>query len=282
MYTSSVIDQLSDGRLSLMETAHGAFIPMLRIPKILQSDINITLSSDPHPAFIANNTPVDEIFIAQFPAPSIARMSPTLNLTLDEARAQAIALGSGFHLMTAWEWSAYLWYMKEHWDQDAGPSEAEGPINNGAGTFFYRTPSEWWGAWGLSGNLYEFCDGLQLRAGKLFGTETNNFQHHNKSDSMDPLLWTELGTLDPFANLTLDQVPSTGSTAQLLLLNNALATNSPKGQGFALDTPNSLVMERGGAYHSGNEAGLGAFRFTQMPNQRQLDSGFRVAYIPGV
>ena len=44
MYTSSVIDQLSEGRLSLMETGHGSFIPMLKIPKFKQTAIDITFT----------------------------------------------------------------------------------------------------------------------------------------------------------------------------------------------------------------------------------------------
>ena len=112
MHAGSVIDQLSEGKLALVESQHGNYLPMVRIEKFLQSDVNVTLPADPHPAFVVNGVEIDAIYISQFPYPGIARMTPQSNVTLQEARVSASALGSGFHVLTAWEWSAFVWYQK--------------------------------------------------------------------------------------------------------------------------------------------------------------------------
>ena len=280
MQATSVINQLSEDRLVMMESQHGFYLPMLKIAKFVQSDIHISLPSDPFPAFVVDGIEKDHIYISQFTYPSTARSTPVNNIHLEDARAQALALGTGFHLLTGWEWAAFAWSMKDLWGTERGPTEEEGFVSSGAGSFFWRTPSEWWGMWGMCGNLYEYCDGVQLRADKVFGTPQNNLSHLNNTDSIDPTYWPELGTIQPHANSTLDLSPVNGQLLQLLLLSNgALTTNPPQGQSFAANSSSSLVLERGGAYHSGLEAGLGCYRFQNTSLSSQIDSGFRIAYI---
>jgi hypothetical protein len=279
MYTSSVIDQLSEGRLSLMETGHGSFIPMLKIPKFKQTAIDITFPDDPFPAFMVDGVEVDEIYISQFSYPCVARSAPTTSVNLADARTHATALGSGFHLMSAWEWAALVWHFKEYWGKEKGPVMEDSFRSLGSGTFFWRMPAEWWGAWGLTGNLYEYCDGVELRSGKVYGPLENNISNYNTTDALDATLWPELGEVTSHANKPLNESPVIGSPLQMMLLNAALAVNPPLGQTFALDSAGSLILERGGAYHSGEEAGLGNYRFTNPATSTQSDSGFRVAYI---
>jgi len=280
MSASPTIERLSDGNLVLIEAENGKFLPMLRIEKFKQKAINPTLPDLWFPAFNVDNNIVDEIYISQFPYPGLARETPKNEITLEQARTYSSALGSGFHLMTAWEWAAFAWTFKAQWQTDRGWSDEEQFQNNGAGTFFFRMPAQWWGAWGMTGNLYEILDGAYLRDNKLYAMVTNSYQYNNAVDSQNIAYYPEVGSMTAFANEKLENIPVTGGIARLLLLHGEYAVNCPKGDGFALESTESLMLERGGAFHSGVEAGLGAFRFTASSANAQSDSGFRVAYIP--
>ena len=279
MSDSKIIEELSEGNLVLIHAENGNFIPMLRIKKFLLSEIDITLSATPYPAFVVDGQVVDEIYISQYMYPCTSRSQAHSEISLDDARIRANGFGSKFHLLTAWEWGAYMWSVKKYWGKERGPISEENPVVNGSGSFFWRMPNLWWGAWGTTGNLYEFCDGLQLRDGDLYGPLQNNISRMNTSDSLNTTHWPQIGSVQPHANEEFETSPVFGNAPQQMLLNGALLQDYPLGQTFANEDTDALVLERGGAYHSGNEAGLGAFRFTASATAVRNDAGFRVAYV---
>jgi hypothetical protein len=278
----SLITDISDDNLALLETGHGNYLTFLKIPRFGLDMINLSWGTQPFPAFVVNGTVVDHIYISQFLSPHHGRVDPEQNMSFLEARARCRSLGSGFHLMTAWEYAALIWFYREEWEKTRGVFSDQ-PAKNGEGPISYRFPAKWWGAYGLWGNLYEFVDGIQVRDKNVYGTLQNNHSLHNTADSADISKWPLITTLpEGYSNTELQDVPSTNVILKQLLLAGTNDELTPKGQAFYIPFADGdtrpIVLERGGAFHSGLEAGFAAYRFRVTENQNQYDSGFRVAY----
>jgi YD repeat-containing protein len=93
---------------------------MTRIPKFNVEDIDPSLGSGLHPAFIMNGVVKNELYIGTYPAIvdnglalSIPGQVPAVNINFDNAKKACKNKGAGWHLMTAWEWAAVsLWCAK--------------------------------------------------------------------------------------------------------------------------------------------------------------------------
>ncbi len=100
--------------------AHGTTSKMVKIPRFNWEDVSPALGKGVHDAFIVRSGAIlDEICIGAHQAVVekgaacvIAKDKNTTNITFDEARAACAAMGSGWHLLTAWEYSAMvLWCL---------------------------------------------------------------------------------------------------------------------------------------------------------------------------
>jgi len=133
-----------------MVDAQGSKSKMVRIPRFNLEDVDPTLGKGPHPAFIGKHGVREAIFLGAHQAAivdgkacSISALKMTKGVTFDGARALCAAMGAGWHLTTAWEWSAMaMWVIM----QDKNP-------------FSYA----WW----------EWTDGLKLVDGRFFFPESN-------------------------------------------------------------------------------------------------------------
>jgi|GEM_PF-4454192 len=254
---------------------------MLRIPKFYLSDCYPLWPNEVFPAFKQNGVEVDCFYASQFHYPCLAGTLPKYGISLNEARQYAQGFGGGFHVMTAWEWAAILWTYRKWWKTERGHTNGDNPLANGSGPFSHRFPTFWYGAHGMVGNLYEFVDGIRVEENKIYGTPANNWLNNNSADSADISIWSELATVNSqgFSNVPLNQTMIQGDLAKYLLL-TASDENIPNGECFYQPRENeTLVMERGGAFHSGREAGLACFRFVGNAMQARQDTGFRVACV---
>jgi len=281
----NILDNLTDGKVRLMDAAHNKSVLMAKIPFFTCRQLNSIWENQPFPAFVGPNEEIyDSIYISIYQFPLQTRTEVDRNVSLEEARAKARALGGSYHLLTAWEWSAMAWYFRTDlfWRNPRGYTEVSAPKMNGHGSFMYRVPQAWYGVWGIAGNLYEYCDGIEFRGDRLWGTPTNDWSKNNKSMSKNHDHWVELGraeNADGYANKKLDEVNLSGRPLEQLLLVSK-SGDPPAGDTFYIPQGNNdLVLERGGAYHSGSDAGLGCYRFRATSEQRQLDAGFRVACV---
>jgi len=133
-----------------MVDGSGAKQKMIRIPKFNLEDVDPALGSGPHPAFITKNGVRDAIYLGAHQAAVvngkvrvISQVKNTQNVTFDEARALCSAMGPGWHLTNAWEWSAMVMWI----------------LMQGKNPFSIA----WW----------EWTDGLKIVDGKLFFPESN-------------------------------------------------------------------------------------------------------------
>ncbi len=100
--------------------ARGVKSKMVRIPRFNWEDIDPALGTGVHNAFITGSgVMLDEIYVGAHQAlveEGTARVAlkgeNTTSITFDEARAACAAMGPGWHLTTAWEYSAaVLWCL---------------------------------------------------------------------------------------------------------------------------------------------------------------------------
>ncbi|MDR1127703.1 MAG: formylglycine-generating enzyme family protein [Treponema sp.] len=202
----------SGGRLVVKYNAAGDPSVMVRIPKFNLEDIDASLGTGPHPAFIVNGVVKNEIFIGAFPAilengcaVSIPGQTPRVNINFDNAKAACVANGPGWHLMTAWEWAAIaLWCMKNDfqprgntqwgrayeaaWETgvrpdggNPGAASGDGKTLTGSGPVSWRHDNTLAGIADLVGNVFEWNDGLKLVDGRLY-FPTDNYYSQPESE----------------------------------------------------------------------------------------------------
>jgi len=133
-----------------MVDGSGAKQKMIRIPRFNLENVDPVLGSGPHPAFIAKNGVRDAIYLGERHAVVIGGRVRVAsgkrgkgNITLDEARRLCVAMGPGWHLANAWEWSAIVMSILL------------------------------WGENPFTFERLEWIDGLKIVDGKLFFPESN-------------------------------------------------------------------------------------------------------------
>ena len=189
----------SGSKLVVKYNANGDPSVMVRIPKFNLEDIDPSLGSGPHPAFIVNGVVKNEIYIGAFQAilekncaVSIPGQSPKVNINFDAAKTACEANGPGFHLMTAWEWAAVaLWCMKNGSQPRGNTSNGKSheaawetgtpaPDNalktlGGSGPASWRHDNTYQGIADMVGNVCEWNDGLKMVDGRLYFPVDNYF-----------------------------------------------------------------------------------------------------------
>jgi hypothetical protein len=173
---------------------------MVRVPRFNLEDIHSDLGAGPHPAFIVNGQVKDEIFIGAYQAVvdegracSLPGVSPTTNISFDDAKAACENKGPGWHLMTAWEWAAVaLWCMKNGYQPrgnfgslksseaawETGTPAPDNPavkILTGTGPVSWRHDNTSFGIADLVGNIWEWNDGLKITDGQIYAPDDNSY-----------------------------------------------------------------------------------------------------------
>jgi hypothetical protein len=197
----------SGGKQVIKYNVNGDPSVMVRIPKFNLEDIDASLGSGPHPAFVVNGVVKPEIYIGAYQAIlekncaiSVPGQSPKVNINFDNAKAACVANGPGWHLMTAWEWAAVaLWCMKNGyqprgntqwgrayeatWEtgvrQDGGnpgTASGDGKTLAGSGSVSWRHDNTLAGIADLVGNVWEWNDGLKIIDGQIYVPDDNNYE----------------------------------------------------------------------------------------------------------
>jgi hypothetical protein len=190
----------SGGKLVVKYNANGDPSIMVRFPRFNLEDIDPSLGSGPHPAFVVNGVVKAEIYIGvcqaileKSCALSVPGQSPKVNINYDNAKAACVANGPGWHLMTAWEWAAVaLWCMKNGtqprgntnylkayeapWETGTpAPDNPTAKTLAGSGPASWRHDGTMSGIADLVGNVWEWNDGLKMVDGRLYFPTDNYF-----------------------------------------------------------------------------------------------------------
>lgn len=211
------VEAASGGKVTVLYDDKGYPSYMNVIPKFKVEDIDASLGTGVHPAFIVGGVEKSEIFIGQYSAHvrdnravSLPGLDPTASLTFDQAKTYCKNKGQGWHLMTNWEWAAIaLWSLKNGFQprgntaygksheagyetavrQDRGvPGDTTGTARNltGSGPASWRHDNTYAGIADLVGNVWEWNDGLKIVDGKIYMPADNNY-------ALDEAQWNNTG-----------------------------------------------------------------------------------------
>lgn len=195
------VEAASGGLCTVVYTKKGQPVFLRRIPRFNLEDIDPSLGSGPHPAFVVGGEVKSEIWIGMYMGYvsngeliSVPGVAPS-TMTFDQAVGYARANGPGFHLLTNAEWVALaLWtwksrgaaddpvrgntrYGRSHeapWETgvraDGGaPGSTSGYPRTltGSGPLSWRHDGTAWGIADLVGNIREWVAGVRLQNGEI-------------------------------------------------------------------------------------------------------------------
>jgi len=214
------VEAASGGKNTVLYDAKGYPSIMVVIPKFNLQDIDASLGSGVHPAFIVNGVEKSEIFIGKFQAIvhdgcalSLPGYDPKVEITFDQALSYCAAKGQGWHLMTNAEWAAVaLWCWKNNFQprgntnygksSDATYETARrvdggtpGSTSGTPRTLTGSGPASWYhdntpfGIADLCGNVWEWVGGMRLNNGEIQILENNNAADNTKDQSSSSTLW---------------------------------------------------------------------------------------------
>ena len=191
----------------IMYTAKGQPCHMVRIPKFNLEDIDPSLGTGIHPAFIVNGVEKDAIYIGQYIGHSqngemlsLPGVDPINTINFDDAVSLVRANGAGWHLMSNIEWAALSqWCWKNGFlprgntqygrssdlTTEIGVRSDGLPVTGadqgsqsrtltGSGPVSWRHNNTPFGIADLSGNVLEWAPGARLNNGEINIITNNN------------------------------------------------------------------------------------------------------------
>lgn len=210
----AAVEAASGGKNTVLYDDKGYPSYMVVIPKFKLEDIDASLGTGTHPAFIVGGVEKSEIFIGKFQAKvvdgracSLPGVDPTTSVNYNTSVTYCTSKGQGWHLMTFWEWAAAAWwcmkngfhprgntnYGRSHeLTYETGRRVDGGTPGSASGTPRTLTgsgPASWYhdntpfGISDLVGNVWEWQHGLKLVDGRIYCITDNNY-------SLDENSWT--------------------------------------------------------------------------------------------
>lgn len=221
------VEAASGGRNTVIYDAKGYPSIVVVIPRFRLEDIDPSLGSGTHPAFVVNGVVKPEFFVGKFKAAihdgvalSLPAQDPAAGLNFDQARAACVAKGPGWHLMTNAEWVAIaLWCWKNghmprgnsDWGRssDAGyetgrriDGGAPGTITGSGRTLTGSGPVSWShdnttaGVVEMAGNVWEWVGGLRVQTGEIQVIADNNAANPTQDQTAGSAHWRAISKMD--------------------------------------------------------------------------------------
>ncbi|SFB30507.1 SUMF1/EgtB/PvdO family nonheme iron enzyme [Azotobacter beijerinckii] len=262
------VEGATGGKVTVLYSADGKPGYYCIVPKFRLEDIDASLGSGVHPAFVVQGQEKSELFISQFQASVVGGMAlslpgqdPATSFTYDQARSYCAALGTGFHLMTNAEWAAIaLWCHKNGFlprgNTRFGQSEVArfetgrrvdggeiGVVSGTARTLTGSGPASWRhdntpaGIADLVGNVNEWVTGARVVEGEIQIVPDNDAALATTDLSANSSAWKAIlpnGSLvAPGTAGTLkydaSEAGTTGDHGSPLLSDTVLNRNGPQG-----------------------------------------------------
>lgn len=192
------VEAATGGKVTVLYTASGAPSYVVPVPKFSLQDIDASLGTGVHPAFIVGGVEKNEIFVGAYQGVlkggellSLPGVEPSASRNHDQFVADARACGAGWHLMSNAEWAALqLWCWKNGfmprgnsnygrssdntWEagrraDGIAPGTASGTARTltGSGPASWRHDNSPAGISDLCGNVNEWAPGLRIVEGEI-------------------------------------------------------------------------------------------------------------------
>ena len=199
------VEAATGGKMTVLYTASGQPSYMNVIPKFSLEDIDASLGTGVHPAFLVGNDTKSELFIGTYQGISkngellsLPGVDPSASQNHDQFVNLARANGQGWHIMTNAEYAAMaLWCWKNGtmprgnsnygrssdatWEQGRRqdgktPGDTSGTARTltGSGPASWRHDNTHAGIADLCGNVWEWSPGLRLVDGEIQVIPNNN------------------------------------------------------------------------------------------------------------
>ncbi|PSU23814.1 SUMF1/EgtB/PvdO family nonheme iron enzyme [Photobacterium kishitanii] len=300
------ISHTPNSRMKQLMDDNGNFNTMVSIPCFTFDEINMTglIGTGVHPAFLRQDgSIIPEIWIGAFTASNKSDnvivqsdVEPWHTINYDDAKAKCVAMGNGWHMMTAMEWSAIaLWCLANDF-QPNGNTEygrfhekkiefckrVDGNIPNtrnkvslgtcGSGPNSWRHDNTPFGISDLNGNLWEWIDGFKLVDNEFY---VSSYSGQPESE------WevTDIGFIGNSGNKWADyQLTGTSETLKQMLIESTDATEKLKGN-LIYGSTGERIPFRGGTWKSSSHGGLAALNLGFPRTSKYSDIGFRPVFI---
>ena len=192
------VEAATGGKNTVLYDSKGYPSIMAVIPKFNVQDIDASLGTGVHPAFVVGGVEKSEIFVGKFLATthdgvalSLPGMNPARSINYDSAHALCRAKGPGWHLMTNAEWAALaLWCYKNgfmprgnnNFGRDSaqtyetarrvnggspGDASGDGATLTGSGPVSWSHDNSAAGICDMNGNIWEWQAGLRVNNGEI-------------------------------------------------------------------------------------------------------------------
>lgn len=191
------VETMSGGDMTVRFTAKGQPSYFYRLRKFQVEDLDASLGTGTHPAFVVDGVEKDEILIGAHQAAEVngemvsqAGLVPRASIDHDEAVAMARNSGAGFCVATNPMYAALALqaradfrfprgnndYGKAYNDQseygiddsgDPGDGSTTTVIRAGSGPVTWNHPPTPWGVQNLNGNVWEWAPGMRIVDGEI-------------------------------------------------------------------------------------------------------------------
>jgi hypothetical protein len=289
------VEKQTDGAVTVLYDDNGIPSFMLKIPRFKVETIDSSLGRGVHPSFLVGEKEVEEIFVGQVNAKiidgraySLPGEGATRNIIFDEAREACAKKGKGWHLLNNWEYAALVMYLvknrgryfeKDWWDWVDGLKIVNGEIFAPPKNDF-ELPEKDWPSMGI---FFDDVKGCPILAKEIThytepdpkGVEDDRDDDHSYLNHLSELEYS----ISPEPGQEYFSRSELETLARLLILPSATPVLAETDDDIWVRNYGERMPVRGGYWHDGALAGLGAL---DLANRRSYSSyyiGFRPAFI---
>jgi hypothetical protein len=287
----AAVEKATDGEVTVLYDEAGLPSYMLVVPRFDVSDIDAALGKGTHPAFVVDGAEKSEIFVGQVPATMIDGAACSLPSEearyysdFDEARAACAKKGKGWHLLTAWEWAAVVFwvvenrskhFVKNYWEWNDGLKLVDGKLHFPTDNAFEMPEADW----PFQGAAFDAADDEPV-----LSAEVSSYSEEDPRGAADDRDegYTSIGDIK---GLELSEsykalgAETRERMARLMIEPATRAILSKTSGGLFVRNYGERIPVRGGDWSSGAGAGLAALSLISRRSLSTSSVGFRPAFI---